>query len=173
MKDRVDDKEVENERLRKRLQPLGLTVSEVLSDGHCLYRALAHQLQLLQQPIAAPAFMTLRRLASEYMRAHPDDFLPFLTTDDGDILSPEGFECYVSDIVSEEKCVWGGQPEIVALSAALQRPITVYQARDEPLAVQPPSPSQETPLRVSFHEHYFGLGAHYNSVVPIAAEEEF
>lgn len=36
--------------------------------------------------------MTTRLFAASYMRAHPDDFLPFLTgnNDEGDVLSPGG-----------------------------------------------------------------------------------
>lgn len=43
LKDRVDHRAIENERLAKRLASKGLRVHEIISDGNCLYRAIAHQ----------------------------------------------------------------------------------------------------------------------------------
>lgn len=51
-----------------------------------------------------------------------------------------------------------------ALSTALEVPMEVFSAMSPPLLL-----GQEhdgAPLLLSYHEHYYALGAHYNSVVP-------
>lgn len=53
---------------------------------------------------------TLRHETAEYMKAHSDDFLPFLTNKQGDMMSPEDFNDYCKDL--ESTAVWGGQPEV-------------------------------------------------------------
>jgi OTU domain-containing protein 6 len=81
--------------------------------------------------------------------------------------------------------VWGGHPELRALSATLGVPIVVYQAGAPPLEFTPAGEERRNPaadgrrggeddwrlppgdvkLRLSFHRHYYALGEHYNSVV--------
>lgn len=135
--------------------------SQITADGHCLYRALSDQLHRVANKDMT--FEELRSLAASHMRAQPDDYIPFLLSDSGDLLDSEGFESYCNAIVGSEKVVWGGNPEIVALSRALGREIVVY-ASD---AVHRFGEANgEAPLQVTFHKHYFGLGSHYNSAVP-------
>ena len=88
-------------------------------------------------------------------------------------------------------CAVGGQLEIQALSRALQQSIVVYSADSPVLSMGPEDQGHEReevgaragtgveaeegdagrrrrpPLRVSYHKHYYALGAHYNSVVPL------
>ncbi|KAI4299187.1 hypothetical protein L6164_032668 [Bauhinia variegata] len=45
--DLVSDRMIENEKLERKLEPLGLTANEIKPDGHCLYRAVEDQLALL------------------------------------------------------------------------------------------------------------------------------
>ena len=185
LKHRADPRALENEQLQQRLEPLRRTVHEIASDGNCLYRAVAHQLSLVPAASSAAAaasvasasaasqagFAALRRLAADEMRQHPDNYLPYLTTDDGELLSDAGFAQYLSDMVDEAKAVWGGQPEVVALATALRVPITVHRATDPPLVLGdalPAGAAADATLHISFHSHYFGLGAHYNSIVPKA-----
>ncbi len=127
LKDRVDERAIENEKLRNKLAPLGMVVLEIVSDGNCLYRAVSRQLALQKSPISGD-FSSLRNIAATYMRSHPDDFLPYLTTEDGDMLSPAGFQQYLADMVDPAQAVWGGQPEVAALAGALGQPITVHRA---------------------------------------------
>jgi OTU domain-containing protein 6 len=44
------------------------------------------------------------------MRDNSDDFLPFLTNKQGDIMSPQDFTEYCQEL--ETTAVWGGQPEV-------------------------------------------------------------
>jgi OTU domain-containing protein 6 len=92
---------LEERELRRQLRPLGLAISEIPPDGHCLYRSLEDQLRQLQvvaaaagaapatvaapgigegaEPgAAAPSFMELRAQAADYMRRHADHFMPFV-----------------------------------------------------------------------------------------------
>ncbi|KAJ3358343.1 hypothetical protein HDU91_005248, partial [Kappamyces sp. JEL0680] len=78
---------VEDEAIDKIALELDRIVVPVPADGHCLYYSLARQLLKTQsgQPLN---FKELRRLAADHMRKHPDDFLPFLVNQEGELLSP-------------------------------------------------------------------------------------
>ena len=39
----VSDRTIENEKLRGKLKPLGLTVNKIKPNGHCLYRAIEEE----------------------------------------------------------------------------------------------------------------------------------
>jgi len=145
-----------------------LQVKEILSDGHCLYRAIADQLAL--QNDKSPSYLELRQRAAAYLRDHPDDFLAFITDDEGNPLPAESFSAYCDSVAREEPAVWGGHAEIVALSKALDRCIAVYSAGAEPIVTG--DSNSDKPINISFHRHYFGLGEHYNSIVPVLEEEE-
>ncbi len=108
-------------------------------------------------------------MAAAHMRSHADAFLPFLTTDEGDLLSEEGYRRYLADIVDPAQAVWGGQPEAAALAAALKIPITIHTATEPPVELGTEFGAAAAGLQISWHQHYYGLGAHYNSVVPIDA----
>lgn len=51
-----------------------------------------------------------------------------------------------------------------ALSSALEVPMEVFSA-SSPLLLLGEN-YEGAPLRLTYHEHYYALGAHYNSVVP-------
>jgi OTU domain-containing protein 6 len=173
----VDPRSVENGQLAEQLGKDGMRVKEIASDGNCLFRAIADQLEHrgtcgLQLP--RPAHVMLRRMAADYIRTHPDEFLPFLTDAEGNPMDRPQLEKYCTSMSSEEKALWGGHTEIAALAAALNRRIVVHSARAVPLQVgAAPADASRPPLHVSFHRHYLGLGEHYNSVVsaPPAAIE--
>ena len=65
----------------------------------------------------------------------------------------------------EHSSEWGGQLEIAALAHARKRKVTVYSA-DAPALTAGEEYDDESPILLAFHRHYFGLGAHYNAVVP-------
>eukprot|EP00243_Klebsormidium_subtile_P001511 TRINITY_DN12685_c0_g1_i1.p1 TRINITY_DN12685_c0_g1~~TRINITY_DN12685_c0_g1_i1.p1 ORF type:complete len:334 (+),score=100.77 TRINITY_DN12685_c0_g1_i1:500-1501(+) len=170
----VSERVIENQRLAEKLSPLGLALKEIKPDGHCLYRAVEDQLQLQGQPSnPTQDYLSLRKLAAVYMRAHKDDFLPFVTEHatehEGD---PDAqFEAYCKEV--EETATWGGQLELGALAQALRQHISVYSAS---LPVVEMGKEYERgmtqPLRLSYHQHAYGLGEHYNSVVSAQEEDE-
>ncbi|KAJ1976077.1 OTU protein [Dimargaris xerosporica] len=106
----VNMEEVERKAMRALLKKHRLTLCEVKSDGHCLYRAIADQLTTYHD--CAVDYQTLRSQAASYMRDHKDDFLPFLLNDAGDLMSD---------------AVWGGQPEILALAQVHKLPMRIFQ----------------------------------------------
>ncbi|XP_077982800.1 deubiquitinase OTUD6B-like isoform X1 [Glandiceps talaboti] len=153
------------------LKERGLGIKEISSDGHCLYNALQDQLQ--RQDIQV-SLQRLRKQTSEYLLSHQDDFLPFLINHNtGDLLTTDEYKKYCSDIV--ETAAWGGQHEIKALSHIFNQAIEIIQADVPPLIIGEEflHESQSKPsIILSYHRHAYGLGEHYNSVIPRQDNEE-
>jgi len=80
----------------------------------------------------------------------------------GEPYTEEEFEKYCHEI--ETTNIWGGQLEIKALSSVLGQPIEIFQA-DSPILKIGEDLDGKT-IRISYHKHAYGLGEHYNSVVP-------
>lgn len=148
-------REKEDAAIKAVLKPLGLYIKHVVPDGNCLFQAVA--LQVPRQTVAS-----LRSRAVEFMRKNVDDFLPFMTTDDGDVMSLEQFEKYCKEM--ETTSAWGGQCEIRAMALSLNIFIETYQANTS--VVETGYKDGSTPIvRVSYHRHQYGLGEHYNAVL--------
>ncbi len=132
----------------------------------------------------------LRRRAAAYLRAHRDDFLPFLTTENGDEIRDEMFDDYCEQVEKPAKDggAWGGEPEaspipscvrnplglqLRALSSSLERRIEVLMPGCDAV-VMGEDFSTSTPLVVTFHRLKYRLGEHYDSTIPAAlvAEKE-
>lgn len=183
-KDMKDLKGDEIALIQSQLDPLKLKVKEIVSDGHCLYRAIGDQLSqfslnnLVSSSNLLPAHLSLRHMCAEFMRQNKDDFLPFLTDDQtGDMLDDEGFAEYLSSLSCSklgpnDEVTWGGHVEIVALASALGRKIVVYSADGKPIVNEPKEKKGEEEIRLTYHRHYYGMGDHYNSVQPWTAEDE-
>jgi OTU domain-containing protein 6 len=87
--------EAERSKLDAVLGSRGLRVKEIKADGHCLYRAIADQLETrvpthaffkkrggLSDASDKPTHATLRALAARVMRGEPETYRPFLTPSD-------------------------------------------------------------------------------------------
>lgn len=104
------------------------------------------------------------------LKQEQDEFAPFCEYTD----AVPDFDTYVQHVASTTLAEWGGHLELRALSVALQRPIHVYSVSNgtKPLEILPPSTPSSTssssllPIRLSYHLHFYGLGEHYNQVVP-------
>lgn len=152
---------VEAEKLKEILATKGLAIKEITPDGNCLYSAIADQLSRQNQQTD---MQTLRRLAAEFMLNHEENFLPFLTdTVTGDTYTSDQYVQYCEELAST--AAWGGQLEIQALSQALKIPMEVYQANAPVLRTGEEYDCQ--PILLSYHHHAYGLGEHYNSVIPL------
>ncbi|KAK6159651.1 hypothetical protein DH2020_003032 [Rehmannia glutinosa] len=57
----VSDRLVENEKLEKKLEPLGFTINVIKPDGHCLYRAVEDQLGLHAGGLSPFTYQELRK----------------------------------------------------------------------------------------------------------------
>ncbi|KAF9187871.1 OTU domain-containing protein 6B [Haplosporangium sp. Z 767] len=158
----VNMNEVERKAIEELAEVMNVTVKEVTADGHCLYNAIADQ--LTQQYQTEASVKMLRQETAEYMRQHSEDFLPFLTNMRGDMMSTEDFTGYCNEL--ETTAVWGGQPELLALSRVYKVPIWVVQMGSPTIKLSADSYPTKTPLMVSYHRHMYGLGEHYNSLRP-------
>lgn len=149
-----------------------LTFLQINPDGHCLFSAVADQLVLLGLILPAEAtYANLRIAAANYIHSHPDDFLPFLPSSGGEdgagaldagMMNRAGFDSYCTSI--RDTAVWGGEPEIVALSRAFNVPIHVVQGGQPPVVVHNPAGDQQGSIsapgavRISYHRKLYGLG---------------
>lgn len=154
-------KYLETAAIEAQLKPKNMHIRPVAADGHCLYSAVAHQMETTELLSPVPASVEgLRNVTADYLLSHKDDFMPFLESVDGD---DERFKKYCDDLKNE--AVWGGQVELRAMAEILGTEIEVYAA-DMPVVRMGKAVDSLPVLRVSFHRHYLGLGEHYNSVVP-------
>jgi OTU domain-containing protein 6 len=106
------------------------------------------------------------------MLAHPQDFVPFLPGVEGEdgtgagdsgIIGPREYARYCANI--RDTSVWGGEPEILALSCAYAITIHVVQSGQPPVVVHDPSGAPTTDnlkdqraVRISYHRRMYGLG---------------
>ena len=106
---------------------------------------------------------------SRYVLAHEEEFRPFVDTsaeEGGGGGGGDAFQRYCSEM--EHSAVWGGELELRALCGALRRPISVFAAHLPAVLAMGQEHGGE-PLRIAFLLHSFGLGEHYNSLVPAAS----
>ncbi|KAL5529078.1 hypothetical protein ACEPAG_5052 [Sanghuangporus baumii] len=159
---------------------LSLVMYEINPDGHCLYAAVADQLRILNIiPSIFAHYGTTRAAAAAYMMSHPNDFLPFLPSLEGEdgagagnagLMNPEDYQRYCENVRSTG--MWGGEPEILALSRAYNVPIHVVQAGTPSIVVHDPNGNDKAAVddkrvvRISYHRRMYGLGEHYNSLRP-------
>ena len=142
------------------LRARNLEMQGIPADGHCMYRAIQHQL------LSYVTVDCLRRLTAEYMRNHVDDFLPFFSNPEAGIAgSRDDFLRYCDDIVL--RALWGGQLELRALSHVLQTPIEVIQANSP--AVIMGEEYTKKPITLVYHRYSYSCGEHYSSVKPLGA----
>eukprot|EP00922_Rhytidocystis_sp_ex-Travisia-forbesii_P049745 GHVS01074010.1.p1 GENE.GHVS01074010.1~~GHVS01074010.1.p1 ORF type:complete len:215 (+),score=51.13 GHVS01074010.1:275-919(+) len=150
------------------LSQLGLELRPVASDGHCLYRAVAQQLPLLEgssmcEGATATSFSDLRRLVADYLRNHQDEYQPYLEEPHCD--TDEGYRDYCNTV--EKTSEWGGEVELRVLSHVLRRKIVVHNVDSVEYTYGDEfgGGTLNQPVRLSYHKHLMALGAHYNAVV--------
>lgn len=186
------DRVIEERELKAILRPLGLGIQPIPPDGHCLYRSLEDQLQRLPEEVAPPpaveagdageegkqeelSFLLLRQKAAEYMRRHADQFKPFVLEEDATTTSGSGddaFEAYCTEI--ETTAAWGGQVELQALAHCLKSHLVVYSVGMPAVEMGEEYKASGRTLRLCYLRHAYGLGEHYESVVPglVAVDDE-
>lgn len=168
----------EEEAINRICKQLNVSIHQINPDGHCLFSAIADQLALLGVvPPEQAKYDLVRVAAANYIYTHPDDFLPFLPSAEGEalgggLMSPGEFEDYCKSI--QNTALWGGEPEILALSRVFNVPIQVIQAAQPHIVIHDPSPNNPStgkiaPAKISYHRRMYGLGEHYNSLRPIRA----
>ncbi|KAH7255676.1 uncharacterized protein BKA55DRAFT_688684 [Fusarium redolens] len=148
----------ESEYMKSTFEKHGLVEKDIAPDGHCLFSAVADQLGQNDIPLGErdakePAYKTVRRVASDYMLEHGDDFAPFLEED------LQGYARKMRDTAE-----WGGQLELMALARQYKAEIRVVQdGRLERIGEEEAAESGKT-LWLAYYRHGYGLGEHYNSL---------
>ncbi|KAI5210797.1 cysteine proteinase [Aureobasidium subglaciale] len=158
-------KAVERESMLKQFATRKLAEKEIRADGHCLYSAVADQLEQLGMPLgAAPSespdvastlepYKIVRQAAAEYIESHPMDFAPFLE---------EPLDYYIYKIKNTGE--WGGQLELMALAKKYGVAISVLQGDGRVEEINPEGDAEDKQLWLAYYRHGFGLGEHYNSL---------
>ncbi|KAI0885839.1 cysteine proteinase [Annulohypoxylon maeteangense] len=160
----TDHRKVEKTYLLKEFKTHGLVEREIRPDGHCLFSAVADQLESRGIPLGAEGegrgelpYKVVRRKATEYMEAHADDFAPFLE---------EPLAGYVRKM--RDTAEWGGQLELTALANAYAVEIKVLQdgrtETIEPSTGKKADGDGERRIWLAYYRHGYGLGEHYNSL---------
>lgn len=169
----VSERQVELTQIQRTLKPLKLKIVEIGADGDCLYNSVSHQLRL-QKYSESPELLSggiekLREQVAQHMQQHEDEFLPFYDTDEDDLSA--AFKRYCNTVAKTH--AWGGQLELKALAHLFHRHIVVHNATAPPVEMgEEFKTSDSTPLHLTYHKHYYALGAHYNSAVPDDGEDE-
>ncbi|PWZ01126.1 cysteine proteinase [Testicularia cyperi] len=172
--------EIERQGINAMCQTLGVTMHEITPDGHCLYAAVADQLNLRRKGREPVDYKSTRRATANEMRSHPHEYKPFISDSDEHMAGIDNREAgtlnteqaqekhYMTycDAV-ENTGVWGGQPEILALTRAFGTQINVIQA-GVPILKVGEGEFEGEPLTISYHRKMYGLGEHYNSLRPAA-----
>ncbi|KAJ5781667.1 uncharacterized protein N7518_010150 [Penicillium psychrosexuale] len=163
---------------------LGLKEVEVTPDGHCLYSAVAKQLdesglglrpdpsRIVLQPatqsridtVASPqhdGYRAVRAVTADFIMEHKEDFEAFME---------EPLESYTRKIKLTAE--WGGQLELQAIARAYGVEINVVQkdGRMEKIESGDSDSFDEEEKRkrviwLAYYRHTYGLGEHYNALV--------
>ena len=163
-----------NERESERIKMLELFEQhelkeyEIRADGHCLYSAIADQMNQLDLPLSPrepsnetaetaakslPSHLRVRHAAADYITANSDEFSPFLE---------EPLEEYIHNV--RDTGEWGGQLELAALANAYGLVINVLQANGRVEKIVPQGENGDKQAWLAYYRHGFGLGEHYNSL---------
>ncbi|KAK5129506.1 hypothetical protein LTR08_003197 [Meristemomyces frigidus] len=159
-KNMPDMKQQERTRMLDSMKERGLHEKEIRADGHCLYSAVADQLEQLQIPLgSAPdeksvlKYKAVRGAAANYIEQHGDDFVPFLE---------EPLPDYLHKI--RDTGEWGGQLELMALAKSYGTDINVLQDFGRVEKIESGRGGEGRVMWLGYYKHGFGLGEHYNSL---------
>ncbi|KAJ9222485.1 hypothetical protein DTO169C6_5225 [Paecilomyces variotii] len=163
---------------------LGLRELEINPDGHCLYSAIASELDemglgLRPDPnrillpsttqsridtVASPkhdGYRAVRAVAADYILEHKDDFEPFME---------EPLDEYTRKIRLTAE--WGGQLELQAIARAYGVEINVVQSDGRIEKIEPGDTDDldeeergKRKIWLAYYRHTYGLGEHYNALL--------
>jgi OTU domain-containing protein 6 len=161
---------IELTKIKQKLFEMNLDIKEVISDGNCMYYAVADQ--LVQHLNLSKTFAELRELTCDYMLRNPNEFQPYLSSEEtGEPLTIEEYEDYCLKIKELNAPVWGSMTELKALSDVLAVLIQVIQAEGSEILIGDASRYQ-TKLIITYHRHMFGSGEHYNSTCSLKQQDD-
>lgn len=177
---RGNEKEVMDAAFKK----LGLQELEINPDGHCLYSAVASELDEMQlglrpdpsrivlpsttqsriDTVTSPkhdGYRAVRAVAADYILEHKDDFEPFME---------EPLDAYTRKIRLTAE--WGGQLELQAIARAYGVEINVVQSDGRIEKIEPGDTDDldeeernKRKIWLAYYRHTYGLGEHYNALL--------
>ena len=152
---KLGPRHIETSKILELLKQRNMALYDIPSNGDCLFAAICHQ-------EGNGDVRKLRQDCVEKIRIEKSDYLPFLTNPKtGEMLTDLEFEEYCSNMANTN--AWGGQIELRAISEILDRRIEVLQAEGPPVVIGDNAAKEKSPIILTYHRHYLGLGEHYNS----------
>jgi OTU domain-containing protein 6 len=163
-----DLREQERTQMRAHLAKHSLREKEIRADGHCLYAAVADQMEdagwdlkpRIQPKINGEdeakleGYKRTRHAAADWIERNPDDFVPFME---------EPLPDYVRKI--RETGEWGGHMELLALASTYSTRINVLHGDGRVDKIEPATEVKDgKEIWLGYYIHNFGLGEHYNSL---------
>lgn len=150
----------------------GLRLTEVGSDGNCLFRALSDQLSDAPDGDGGKGHIAVRTIVSRFLAEHEGEFRDFLAPG-----TRPAYQRYCN-LVGREG-TWGGHLELAAAARAYGRPIEVHTlGESSPTVVASGDGSSDdaegaaakspvAPVRLAYH---CWTHEHYNSVRPLGEQ---
>jgi OTU domain-containing protein 6 len=172
----TDHRSLEREAMARAFAAHSLREHEIAPDGHCLFAAVADQLDTLGIPLSKPGgeqqlgdtpkvapYRVVRRAAADWIERHRDEYAGFIEEEGG-------VEAYVGKI--RDTAEWGGQLELSALANAYGVEIRVVQRGSRVEVVSPAQDGEngegeeegKKTIWLAYYRHGYGLGEHYNSL---------
>lgn len=151
---------LETESIVEELNKRKLEAYNIAPDGDCLFNAVAHQLSLTDKFDLNGS--NIRAQTADYLRKNADEFMPFMTDEQGEMLTEEGFKKYCKGI---EESLWGGSPELNAISKIFKKKIIVIQSNQQPTVFGEEFDGK--PIIITYHRYAYELGEHYNSTISV------
>lgn len=163
-----DLREQERTRMEQHFGKHGVQVKEIRADGHCLYAAVADQMETrglglkpriqvkAQEDTTLPDYKKVRNAAADLIQSSPDDFAGFLE---------EPLDTYLQKI--RETGEWGGHMELMALARSYGVTINVLHSDGRVDKIEPGDSAKGEDAKeiwLGYYRHSHGLGEHYNSL---------
>lgn len=152
----TDRRTQESEYMKQMFKTHELKEKDINPDGHCLFSAIADQLDQNSIPLGELGEMPyriVRKAAAAYMLENPEDFEPFLEED---------LDVYAAKM--QETAEWGGHLELMALARRYGVEIRVIQdGRMEKIGEEGGETTRKI-MWLAYYRHGYGLGEHYNSL---------
>lgn len=152
-----DLKKIEQDSLDQVCSMNKLRPHDIKPDGHCLFASILDQLEIRHDNKDLDVYK-LRALACDYIRAHADDFIPYLF--DENTMQLQNIDDYTNEM--EKTAKWGGEIEILALSKVFDCPISVLMSGRATHMVNEAGAKPE--LKLVYYKYSYALGEHYNSL---------
>lgn len=158
-------REIERQAMATQLARRNLTLHEIRADGHCLYAAVADQLEtreLGMEPRIAvktagegPAYKRVRHAAAGWIESHEEDFAGF---------TEDPLPLHIAKI--RDTGEWGGHLELQALAKAYGVRICVLHSdgREDKFEGGDDGGEEVEEVWLGYYKHSHGLGEHYNSL---------